>query len=253
MSNERPGRDPGREPWRERFDDLKGAYVLGALDESERREFEGYLAAHPELQAEADDLGSVADLLTLAPREHEPSPELRRNLLSRIGDTSGAPVAEAPPRQRAGFGGRLFGPGGLAAAAVAAVAVLAIVGLFLWNASLREENAGLRGAIETRETYELQGSGAAEDVRGEVVEVRDGQAVLVAENMPPTQEGEVYEAWLMRGDVPEPAGLFQPGDGGDATAPIEGSIDEADAVAVTVEPSGGSPTPTSDILLTATL
>ena len=244
MSDERPGGEPQREPWRERFDDLKGAYALGALDESERREFDGYLAAHPELQAEVDDLGSVADLLALAPQEYEPSPELRRNLLGRIGD-----ISDAPPQRRARSRGRIFGPGGLAAAA----AVLAVVGLFLWNASLRGEVEDLRGTLETRETHELQGSGPAEDVRAEVVEVGDGRAVLVAENLPATPEGEVYETWLMHGDVPEPAGLFEPGDGGDAAAPIEGSIDKADAVAVTVEPSGGSPAPTSDILLTTTL
>ncbi len=249
MSEERPGHGPGgergREPWRERFDDLKGAYVLGALDESERREFEGYLAAHPELQAEVDELGSVVDLLALAPQEYEPSPELRRNLLGSIGDAS-----DAPSQRRARSRARIFGPGGLAAAAIA---VLAVVGLFVWNASLRDENEDLRGTLETRETHELQGSGPAEDVRGEVVEVGDGRAILVAENLPPTPEGEVYETWLMHGDVPEPAGLFEPGDGGDAAAPIEGSIDEAEAVAVTVEPSGGSPAPTSDILLTTTL
>ena len=244
MSDERPGGEPRREPWRERFDDLKGAYALGALDESEREEFEGYLAAHHELQAEVDELGSVADLLALAPQEYEPSPELRRNLLDRIGD-----VSNATPQRRARSRGGIFGPGGLAAAAV----VLAVVGLFLWNASLRGEVEDLRGTLETRETHELQVSGPAEDVRGKVVEVGDGRAVLVAENLPATPEGEVYETWLMHGDVPEPAGLFEPGDGGDAAAPIEGSIDKADAVAVTVEPSGGSPAPTSDILLTTTL
>jgi anti-sigma-K factor RskA len=244
MSDERSGGEPRREPWRERFDDLKGAYALGALDESEREEFEGSLAAHPELQAEVDELGSVADLLALAPQEYEPSPELRRNLLDRIGE-----VSNATPQRRARSRRRIFGPGGLAAAA----AVLAVVGLFLWNASLREEVEDLRGTLETRETHELQGSGPAEDVRGEVIEVGDGRAVLVAENLPATPEGEVYETWLMHGDVPEPAGLFEPGDGGDAAAPIEGSIDKADAVAVTVEPSGGSPAPTSDILLTTTL
>jgi len=57
----------------------------------------------------------------------------------------------------------------------------------------------------------------------------------------------------MRGAIAEPAGLLEPGDRGDAAAPIEGPIDEADAVAVTLEPSGGSPVPTSDILLTTSL
>jgi len=244
MSDERPGHEFPRD----RFNDLKGAYALGALSESERREFEDYLAAHPELQAEVDDLLSVADLLALAPQEHEPSPELRRNLLDRVGDASEVTIVDAHPG-RTRFR-RLFGPGGLAAAAVAA---LALVGLFLWNASLQGENENLRGALETRETHELQGSGVAEDVRGEVVELGNNRAVLMAENLPPTSEGEVYEAWLLRGGVPEPAGLFQPRDEGHAAAPIEGSLEGADAVAVTVEPSGGSSMPTSDILLTTSL
>jgi anti-sigma-K factor RskA len=57
----------------------------------------------------------------------------------------------------------------------------------------------------------------------------------------------------MHGGVPEPARLFEPGNGGDAAALIEGSVDQADAVAVTLEPSGGSPAPTSEILLTTSL
>jgi len=233
---------------RDRFDELKEAYALDALPESERLWFEGYLEAHFELQAEVDDLTSLANLLAFAPQEYEPPPELRNNLLTRIG---GATLAEDHPR-RAGLR-RLFGPGGLAAAAVAAVAILAIAGLFVWNVSLRGENEDLRGELQERQTYELQGSGAARNVRGEVVEIGDDRAVLVTENLPPAPEGEVYQAWLLRGDVPEPAGLFEPRDGGAAATPIEGSLEGAEAVAVTVEPPGGSPAPTSDILLTATL
>jgi anti-sigma-K factor RskA len=255
MSDERPRRDQGHnrrhEPWRDRFDDLKGAYALGALSESERQEFEGYLASHPELQAEVDELGSIASLLALAPQEYEPSPELRRNILSRIEGTSVVTPLESPPR-RAGLRG-LFGPGGLAAATLAAAAVLAVVGLLVWNVSLHDQNENLRGEVETRQTYKLQGSGAAENVRGEIVEIGDGQAVLIAENLPAAPEGEVYEAWLLRGGVPEPAGLFEPREEGIAAAPIEGSLEGADAVAVTVEPSSGSLMPTSAILLTATL
>jgi len=239
------------EPWRARFDDLKEAYALGALSADERREFEDYLAAHPELQAETDDLGSVAGLLALAPQEYEPSPELRHNLFGRIEASGGTfpqdSLHRADSRRR-----RLFGSGGLAAAAVAAVAVLALVGLFAWNSSLRDANEDLRGELENRQTYQLQGSGPAEDVQGEVLAVGNGRGVLVAENMPPTPEGEVYEAWLLRDGVPEPAGTFTSSNGS-AAAPIEGSLEGADAVAVTVEPSGGSPAPTSDILMTATL
>lgn len=235
------------EQWRRRFDDLKDAYALGALDDNERREFEGYLAAHPELQFEVDDLHSITELLALAPPEYEPPPELRRNLLRQIGSAEEDAALPGVAPRRAGLR-RLFGPAGLTAAA----AILAVFGLFIWNASLRGENEDLRGQIETRETYELQGSGEAEDVQGEVVELGSGRAVLMAEDLPSAPEGKVYEAWIMYDGVPEPAGIFHSQDGQAAT-PIEGSLEAADAVAVTVEPSGGSSMPTSEPLLTASL
>jgi anti-sigma factor RsiW len=62
----------------ELFDELKDAFVLGALPEEQRRELEEYLAEHPERQAEIDALGTVAGLLALSPQEQEPPPELRR-------------------------------------------------------------------------------------------------------------------------------------------------------------------------------
>jgi anti-sigma-K factor RskA len=248
MSDERrdPGREPGREQWRERFDDLKEAYALGALSEEERQEIEEYLRTHPELRAEVDDLESVANLLALAPQEYEPSPELRRDLMSRISSSPDATPAAPSPRQAELW--RFFGPGGLAAAAALALVVL---GMFAWNASLQEENQALQGELQGQQTYALQSTGAAQGVQGEVVRLGDERAVLVAEDLPSPPEDETYQAWIMREDVPEPAGLFKPDDAGVAAAPIEGSIEGADAVAVTVEPSGGSSSPTSDPLMTA--
>jgi anti-sigma factor RsiW len=69
---------------RDRFDDLKEAYALGALSEDEHQEFEDLLAAHPKLQAEVAAFETTAKLLALAPQEQDPPPELRRNLLSSI-------------------------------------------------------------------------------------------------------------------------------------------------------------------------
>ena len=243
MSGER------REPWRERFDDLKDAYALGALTEDERREVEDYLTTHPELRAEVDDLKSVANLLALSVQEYEPSPELRRELMNRISSFPDATPAAGPlPRQARLW--RILGPGGLAAAAVLA---LVTIGMFAWNASLQEENQNLQGELLGQQTYALEGPGAAQGVRGEVIRLGDERAVLVAQDCPSPPEGETHQAWIMREDVPEPAGLFDPNDAGVAAAPIEGSIEGADAVAVTLEPSGGSSMPTSDPLLIADL
>ena len=251
MSDERhnPGREPAREPRRERFEDLKAAYALGALSEEERQEVEDYLLTHSELRAEVDDLRSVANLMALAPQEYEPSPKLRRDLMNRISSSPDATPAADPSPHQAGLW-RLFGPGGLAAAAVLA---LVTIGMFAWNASLQEENQTLQGELQGQQTYALEGTGAAQEVQGEVVRLGDERAVLVAENLPSPPVGETYETWILREDVPEPAGLFEPDDAGVAAAPIEGSIEGADAVAVTVEPSGGSSSPTSDPLMTANI
>jgi anti-sigma-K factor RskA len=241
--------DERHNPGRERFDDLKEAYALGALSEEERQEVEDYLMTHPELRAEVDDLRSVANLIALAPQEYEPSPKLRRDLMNRISSSPDAtPAADPSPRQSGLW--RVFGPGGLAAAAVLA---LVTIGMFAWNASLQEENQTLQGELQGQQTYALEGTGAAQEVQGEVVRLGDERAVLVAEDLPSPPEGETYETWILREDVPEPAGLFEPDDAGVAAAPIEGSIEGADAVAVTVEPSGGSSSPTSDPLLTTNL
>jgi anti-sigma factor RsiW len=101
----------------ERFEDLKEAYVLGALPEEERLSFEDYLAAHPERQVEIDELGAVAGLLALSPQEQQPSPELRSRVME---------VAE--PR-RVGSRSTLARIGSLALGA----AVLLVIGLLSWN------------------------------------------------------------------------------------------------------------------------
>jgi hypothetical protein len=188
---------------RERFDDLKEAYALGALSEEERREVEDYLGKHPELHAEVDDLESVANLLALAPQEHEPSPRASPRSFAQDLELPGGNLRcrpfHAPDRAS-----RLFGPGGLAAAAALA---LVTIGMFAWNASLQEENQTLQGELEGQQkSYALQSTGAAQEVRGEVVRLGDERAVLVAEDLPSPPEGETYQAWILRETYRNPPG-----------------------------------------------
>ena len=81
----------------ERFDELKDAFVLGALPEEERREFEEYLAENPDRQAEIDELSTIAGLLALSPEEQEPPPELRRRILDVVEVEAGHPPLERQP------------------------------------------------------------------------------------------------------------------------------------------------------------
>ena len=94
---------------------------------------------------------------------------------------------------------------------------------------------------------------SSEPPRGEVIRLEDDRAVLIAENLPAEPEDKVCQTWLLRDGVPEPAGTFESREGGITAAPIEGSLEGAAAVAVTVEPAGGSSAPTDDPLLSTNL
>jgi anti-sigma-K factor RskA len=251
----------------ERFEDLKDAYVLGALPEEERLSFEDYLAAHPERQAEIDELGAVAGLLAFSPQEQEPPPELRRMVMEVV-------EAEAEPRRvrgRSTFAkvGDYLSVRSLALGAAA----LLVIGLLSWNVLLQSQVEVLQGRVQDAQgrvqdlqaqvenardqrqqspTVELEGSWADQGANAKVVSIQENQVILVARNMPSVPEDQTCQIWVINDDVPKPSGLFQP-DRNITAAPITNSITNADVIAVTVEPAGGSKKPTSDPVLLANL
>jgi anti-sigma-K factor RskA len=237
----------------ERFEDLKDAYVLGALPEEERSAFEQYLVTHPDLQAEVEELSNVAGLLAFSPREQEPPPELRR----RIMDTVEAEAVQRRVHPRAGRRSWLAGLRevvGLRDLALAAAAML-VIGLFSWSMLLQGEVRDLQGRVQSLQSQPqgpqmiaLGGAGTKQGARAELVTLEGDRAVLVVENMPPVPEGKTYQIWVIKGDTPQPSGLFSPR-GGSIAAVVEKPVEGADAVAVTVEPDGGSPKPTTDPML----
>ena len=234
---------------RERFEDLKDAYALGALPEDERSEFERYLATRPDLRAEVEELGNVAGLLALLPKEQEPAPEIRR----RIMDTVEAEAVPSRADQRSWLAG-LRDAVGARDLALGAAAML-VIGLFSWSLLLQGEVRDLQGRVQSLQgqpegpqMIALGGAGAERGARAELVTLTGDRAVLVAEDMPPAPEGKTYQIWVIKGDTPEPSGLFEP-EGGSIAAMVEKPVEGADAVAVTVEPKGGSPKPTSDPML----
>ncbi|MBV9455702.1 MAG: hypothetical protein JOZ19_16555, partial [Rubrobacter sp.] len=117
-----------------RFEELKEAYVLNALSEDERQDFEAYLAAHPEHQAEIDELASAANLLALACEEREPSPELRHSLLAQI-ESEAWPL---PPTTRTNWWTRLWEALDWRRLAVG-LAALVFAALLGWNIVLQSE------------------------------------------------------------------------------------------------------------------
>jgi anti-sigma-K factor RskA len=233
----------------ERFEDLKDSYVLGALPEEERLEFERYLVEHPELQAEVEHLGAVAGLLAFSVREQEPPPELRRRIMEVV-----EAEASHPDTSRRSWLAGLREAVGVRDLALAAAAVL-VVGLFSWSMLLQGEVRDLQGRVQSLQSQPqgpqmiaLGGAGTNQGARAELVTLNGDRAVLVAENMPPAPEGKTYQIWVIKGDTPQPSGLFEPR-GESVAAVVENPVEGADAVAVTIEPEGGSKKPTTDPML----
>ncbi|WP_129657029.1 anti-sigma factor domain-containing protein [Rothia halotolerans] len=91
---------------------------------------------------------------------------------------------------------------------------------------------------------EMDGGGTAT-----VIASRDRDAVLlVASGVADPGEGRQYQLWLMEDGTPVPDATF---DAGAAGVWVDGDLEGAQALAVTVEPEGGSESPTSDPLMVA--
>jgi anti-sigma-K factor RskA len=223
---------------------LSGAYAVDALDAEEKALFEQHLAACPACQAEVATLREATASLAQSV-ETDPPPALRDRLLAEIRTVRPLPpevepklptnVRALPVRRR------------LTAFAVAAALLgVAGTGTVIWHETTTSDQARLSAADRVlraddakRVNLTLDGGGSASVVRS----VAEGKAVLIARDMPAAPSDRVYELWLQTPDgAMVPAGLME---GGSTTVVLEGDAADATAAGITVEPKGGSTTPTT--------
>ncbi len=208
----------------ETIHDLSAAYALDALEPEELDAFEEHLATCESCRQAVADFGSVAAELALAGTPASPPPELRDRILDAARAERPNVVPLRPRWQRP-------------LVAVAAIAVCAALVLGLWNVSLHNQLSSSKNEALTR----VPVTGAS----GSMVVSSNGSAALVLDSLDAAPPGKTYEAWVIRGsNAPVPAGLFRGGPG-TTFVPIEGSVKRGSVVAVTVEPAGGSPQPTT--------
>lgn len=240
----------------ERFNELKEAYALNALPEEERREFDEYLARNPERRAEVKELNSLAGLLALSTREQEPSPKLRRDLMSVVEGEARVSRAESRRGARTSLFTRIAEYFSFQRLALGAAA-LALIGLVAFNIVQRGEIQDLQSQVEKPPTAQsnnivLRGSAATRGADVELVKVKGQRAVLVAYNLPPVGKEKTLQIWVIKNDTPKSGGLVKPGSQLVST-PVTQSLEGADKVAITVEPAGGSKAPTSAPVMAAKL
>jgi anti-sigma-K factor RskA len=218
---------------------LSGAYAVDALDASERARFEEHLSACAECQAEVASLQDAAASFS-AMTATEPPAALRAKVLADIRTVRPLPpvvtrLETRRPRRWTNL--------------VAAAAVLGVLGggVAVWqqthdSTSQVPPSAAeqIRTAADVTAVTQDLGNGATATIYRSV---SLGKAALVTSHLPAAPDGKVYQLWLQnsQGHMVN-AGLLQ--GSGHREVVLSGDASTATAAGITVEPAGGSETPT---------
>lgn len=232
---------------------LTGAYALHALPEDERREFERHLSDCEACTQEVRELSATAARLGLAAAESPPR-ELRERVLREIT----AVRQEIPSHGRRGRTVSTGRTGRWSSYALAAciAAAAAFGGVAVWQ-NQEAQDARQEANQATQRSEQLAQVLSAPDAKtssGEltggargtvVVSQQENRAVFLASGMERPPSGKVYQIWFNDEGTMRSAGLMDPAASDDAVL-LDGPVDRATGMGITVEPAGGSAEPTSD-------
>src|SRR5687767_3708608 len=252
--------------------DHAASYVLGALDEDERRAFEAHLEGCARCREDVSQYADATQLIAQSVPVVAPPAALRERVLAEAGATR--PIATARSRRPA------FWRWSAAAGFVLAVGAGL---LYLNERAARSDaeqraNAALARATSAESAAALAGTTLAErdsllaallaeDVRTTCLAAAGrppaarvfwsrarGRVVIATFNLPPASAGRTYQLWGISDGQAISIGTFNTGADLRAAAAF---VVPADArfqlAAVTEEPAGGSPQPTTTPFLVGTL
>lgn len=239
---------------------LSGAYVIDALDDIERATFEKHLPACHDCQQEVASLREATELLghivaltppaslrktvlasvtTIRPLAPEIGPQGRSTTKPARSSRQGGLAKVVPLRRRARVAG-------LVAAAAAVVAVGAGAVYHPWqddNPSAGYFSASDR-VLNALDAQKLSTSFKDGSTATVYTSASEGKAVLLTRDMVAPPRGKAFEVWLRdRSGVMRPAGMMR--SGGDNKVLLKGNSTTATGVGITVEPTEGSTTPSS--------
>jgi hypothetical protein len=242
--------------------DLIAVAALGSLPERDLRLVTMHLATCPDCRAEYDALRPVADAIGLS--AEEPVDTLRSARMKKRLMASMAPPGSA--QRSPGSAARSAAPGGLmwASSLVAAAAVIFALVSTVQDIRLRSDLANAQRQTSQLQTRVAESQQTSENARtmvadlfaanakrypvagGDVV-ARGNRVYFALRTLPPLPKGKVYQAWtLAKGaKTVAPSVTFTPNASGFAVVQLPVSATSLAAVALTVEPEGGSKTPTS--------
>jgi anti-sigma-K factor RskA len=244
---------------REALLDLVAAYALGTLPRSEQGLVAALILSDPDARREYDELRATANLVGLSAEEPVDSARaarMKERLMASVRADAAAPrrAPVSATRTSAMWGTTL------AAAAAVVFALVSVIQNFglrsdLHDAQTRVATQQVRldadrrtVALDRRMLTDLTASDAKRyTVAYGTVVTRGANVYLALGSLPPLPRGKVYQAWtLARGaKAVAPSVTFSPSVSGITLVPIPEDAGNLAAVAVSVEPEGGSRQPTT--------
>lgn len=262
----------------EEFEELSGAYVLGAITPEEHRAAQAHVATCAKCSSLLQGLSAAASILPLTAPQVAPSPALKERVMEAIRRES-QPIPLRPhmrqiTRRRAAWPTRLV-------AVAALVLALLTAGMTAWNIALQHQVATLQaGSAQLNhqvsdlqqtnatqleqismlrrqmvEVYNIEGTRTAKSASGSLLYLpQQNITVLVLHGLPKLQGKQIYQGWLLRNEAAMSIGVLSV-QNGIASLTFPGVISGYDSAAVSLEP-GPAPSlhaPTGSLIATATL
>jgi anti-sigma-K factor RskA len=240
-----------------RLHELADAYALDALDDRERRRFERHLRRCPDCAREVREFTEAATALAMAVAVRPP-PGLRNRVLAAIEVTRQLPPLVAQPRARLSLPSSPWVPRLATAMAVAGVAAAVTLGLVQVSTQRRLDTAQAQNQAiaSVLAAPDARIKAAATSVGGTatvVLSYSEKKLVFTGSGLPALPGSEVYELWLISPVGARSAGLL-PGPVNGSISPVLASgLVSDDKVGVTVEPAGGTSSPTTTPIVVMTL
>lgn len=210
-------------------------YALGLLEGDDLARMTAALQADSTLRAELDAYHAVLGALSVSVPQLTPPPELREKVLR-----------QAQPKRLIFFPRRAWA---LVAAAASLLVGLAAVVLLLRGSdelSTKERIAAI--TTDERTTWvQISGTEDHPELSGKFGIAPDGKAaVLKLSNLALLEPSQAYQLWLVRGEERLSGHVWRPEKTeAEVLIKLPDDFQTYQAIGLTVEPKGGSPSPTS--------
>ena len=244
-----------------RVHELAGAYVLDALDDAERERYERHLRDCPACAEDVRRMTSTATALAMAVTA-EPPPGLRERVLAAAAETLQLPPLPPPAAARHRHGRPVTRSAwfprlalGVAAVGVAAAVALAVVTVSTQRRldDVQTQNQAIAAVLSAPDARITSAAVSVGGTATVVSSFAQHAMIFTSSGLPTLANAKVYELWFLSTGSARSAGLLpQPTDG--KTAPVlADGLTSADKVGVTVEPAGGTSSPTTTPIVVMTL